>query len=61
MREESRASFVMGKQETQQDFTIFLEVHLEAGEIAEWLRILAALPEDLSSIPSTYRAVHNYL
>ena len=30
----------------------------EAGVMAHWLRTLAALPEDLGSIPSTYMAVH---
>ena len=29
-----------------------------AGEMAQWLRALAALPEDLSSIPSNHMAAH---
>jgi hypothetical protein len=32
-----------------------------AGEIAQWLRVLAALPEVLSSIPSTYMVAHDHL
>ena len=30
-----------------------------SGEMAEWLRALAALLEDLGSIPSTHMAVQN--
>ena len=30
-----------------------------AGEMAQWLRALAALPEDLGSNPSTHMAAHN--
>jgi hypothetical protein len=33
----------------------------KAGEMAEGLRALAALPEDLSSIPSTFKEVRNCL
>jgi hypothetical protein len=29
-----------------------------AGEMAQWLRALAVLPEALDSIPSTYMAAH---
>jgi hypothetical protein len=29
--------------------------------MAQWLRALAAFPEDSSSIPSTHMADHNYL
>ena len=32
-----------------------------AGEMAQWVRALAALPEVLSSIPSNYVVVHNHL
>ena len=32
-----------------------------AGEVAQWLRALAALPEDQGSIPNTHMAVHNCL
>jgi hypothetical protein len=32
---------------------------LKAGEMAPWLRALAALPEDSDSIPSKHRAAHN--
>ena len=31
------------------------------GEMAQWLRTLAALPEDLDSIPSAHIAAHNHL
>jgi hypothetical protein len=32
-----------------------------AGDVAQWLRALAALPEVLSSIPSNHIVAHNYL
>jgi hypothetical protein len=32
-----------------------------AGEMAQWLRALTALPENLSSIPSNHMVAHNYL
>jgi hypothetical protein len=33
----------------------------EAGEMAQWLRALTALPEVLSSNPSNHMVAHNYL
>ncbi|CAH6901579.1 Dclk2 [Phodopus roborovskii] len=33
----------------------------ETGEMAQWLRALAALPEDLGSVPSTHMATHSCL
>lgn len=33
----------------------------EAGEVAQWLRAMAALEENLGSIPSTRMATKNYL
>jgi hypothetical protein len=32
-----------------------------AGEMAQWLRVLAVLPEVLNSIPSNHMVAHNYL
>jgi len=32
-----------------------------AGEIAQWLRALTALPEVMSSIPSNHMVAHNHL
>jgi hypothetical protein len=32
-----------------------------AGEMAQWLRALTALPEVLSSIPSNHMMDHNHL
>ena len=32
-----------------------------AGEVAQWLRALTALPEVLSSIPSNHMVAHNHL
>jgi hypothetical protein len=32
-----------------------------AGEMAEWLRALSALPEFLSSIPRSHMVAHNHL
>ena len=34
---------------------------LGAGEMAQWLRALTALPEVLSSIPSNHMVAHNHL
>jgi hypothetical protein len=31
------------------------------GEVVQWLRALAALPEVLSSIPSNHMVAHNHL
>jgi hypothetical protein len=33
----------------------------KAGEIAQWLRALTALPEVLSSNPSNHMVAHNHL
>jgi hypothetical protein len=33
---------------------------LGTGEMAQWLRALAVLPEVLSSIPSTHMVAHNH-
>ena len=32
-----------------------------AGEMAQWLRVLTALPEVLSSIPSNHMVAHDHL
>ncbi|CAO2582063.1 hypothetical protein LEMLEM_LOCUS2165 [Lemmus lemmus] len=32
-----------------------------AGEVAQWLRALPALPKVLSSIPSNHMVAHNHL
>jgi hypothetical protein len=37
------------------------KVQFGAGEMAQQLRALAALPEDLSSISSNHVVAHNYL
>jgi hypothetical protein len=34
---------------------------IRAGEIAQWLRALTALPEVLNSIPSNHMVAHNHL
>jgi hypothetical protein len=34
-------------------------VNAGAGEMDQWLKALAALPEDLGSIPSTHVAAYN--
>ena len=38
-----------------------LKVRSWAGEMAQWLRALPALPEVLSSIPSDHMVAHNHL
>lgn len=37
---------------------MFLKQNIGVGEIAQWLRAPAALPEDSGSIPCTHMAVH---
>jgi hypothetical protein len=37
------------------------ERSMGAGEMAQWLRALTALPEVLSSIPSNHMVAHNHL
>ena len=32
---------------------------MKAGKMTQWIRALAALPENLDSIPSTHMAAHN--
>ena len=39
-----------------------LEIYIMgSGAMTQWIRTLVALPEDLSSIPSTHRMVSSYL
>jgi hypothetical protein len=38
-----------------------LKMQFGVGEMAQWLKALTALPEVLSSIPSTHMVTHNYL
>jgi hypothetical protein len=38
-----------------------LKIRRRAGEIAQWLRALTALPKVLSSIPSNHMMAHNHL
>jgi len=38
-----------------------IETEERAGEMAQWLRALTALPEVLSSIPSNHMVAHNRL
>ena len=35
--------------------------HRGAGEMVQWLRALATLPEDPGSIPSTHTEAHGHL
>ena len=44
------------KQKERKEITL-----LGAGEMAQWLRALTALPEVLSSIPSNHMVAHNHL
>jgi hypothetical protein len=39
----------------------FKMVSCWAGEMAQWLRALTALPEVLSSVPSNHMVAHNHL
>jgi hypothetical protein len=38
-----------------------VEMCFRAGEMAQWLRALTALPEVLRSIPSNHMVAHNHL
>jgi hypothetical protein len=38
-----------------------LKTATEAGEMAQWLRAVTALPKVLSSIPSNHMVAHNNL
>jgi hypothetical protein len=40
---------------------VFKNLGMGAGEEAQWLRALAAFPEDPGSIPSAHMAAHNCL
>jgi hypothetical protein len=43
-------------------YTDFLKIFfIVAGEMVQWLKALAALPEVLSSIPSNHMVAHNQL
>lgn len=42
-------------------YCTLLSLSLGAKEVAPWLKALAALQENLGSIPSTHVAVHNCL
>jgi hypothetical protein len=52
--------FITGREGTGQFVQLRMEKG-EAGEMTQWLRALTALPEVLSSIPSTLMAVQNCL
>jgi hypothetical protein len=43
------------------DLRSVIESQPRAGEMAQWLRALRALPEVLSSIPSNHLVAHNHL
>ena len=38
-----------------------IKIKIRAGEMAQWLRALAALPKVLSSIPRNHMVAHNHL
>jgi hypothetical protein len=42
------------------DETCNVREKIGAGEMAQWLRALAALPDDWGSIPSSHMAIYNY-
>ena len=42
-------------------FVFVKETNIVAGEMAQWLRALASLPEVLSSIPSNHMVAHRHL
>jgi hypothetical protein len=46
---------------TMEYYSAVKNVKFGAGEMAQWLRALTALPEVLSSIPSNHMVAHNHL
>jgi hypothetical protein len=48
----------MGKNSKNMSLKIY---NFRAGEMAQWLRALTALPKILSSIPSNHMVAHNHL
>jgi hypothetical protein len=50
-----------GKQFGAETIKAFKKVNGGAGEMAQWLKALTVLPEDLGSNLSTHMAAHNYL
>jgi hypothetical protein len=61
-----RVDFVMVSLHSNRTLTETPEVHKQgcqttAGEMAQWLRALTALPEVLSSNPSNHMVAHNHL
>jgi hypothetical protein len=51
----------LAKDIDKRKYWAFKNQEVEAGEIAQRLRALAALPKDLSSIPSNHTEAHNRL
>jgi hypothetical protein len=47
--------------ETERERIMSINKSSRAGEMAQWLRALTALPEVLSSIPSTHMVAHSHL
>ena len=50
----------LGSTEDEVDLEL-RDAHCRAGEMAQWLRALTALPEVPSSIPSNHMVAHNGL
>jgi hypothetical protein len=50
-----------GKQEVPRENRRFKKQEVGAGEMAQQLRALTALPEVLSANPSNYTVAHNHL
>lgn len=42
------------------DWKQILETNNRAGELAQWLRTLAAFEADLGSVPGTHEVAHNH-
>lgn len=38
----------------------FLKTRIKAEEVAQWLKALTALPEDIGSVPRTHKEVYNH-
>jgi hypothetical protein len=60
------SSGVSGKKKKNSYSVLIHEINIKkkikrAGEMAQWVRALTALPEVLSSIPSNHMVAHNHL
>jgi hypothetical protein len=61
LRTSARASVLLTTKPTLQPPIPHFKKIVWAGEMAQWLRVLTALPKVLSSNPSNHMVAHNHL